>query len=95
MSEILLANQKINFKQTMETTTIRKQLHNYLDTANEKKLKAIYTMVEEDIAGNTINYTAADKAELEKRVSHYLNGGKMVLAAEMNKRLKAARKKGK
>jgi hypothetical protein len=79
----------------METTTIRKQLHNYLDTANEKKLKAIYTMVEEEIAANTITYTAADKAEFDIRVNHYLNGGKMVSAAEMNKRIRAARKKGK
>ncbi len=80
----------------METTMIRKQLHNYLDTANEKKLKAIYTMLEEDIATNTITaYTAADKAELDRRVNHYLNGGKMVSATEMNKRIKSARKKGK
>ncbi len=49
----------------------------------------------EDIAENTINYTAADKAELDARVNHYLNGGKMVSAAEMNKRIKAARKKEK
>ncbi len=79
----------------METTTIRKRLHNYLDIANERKLKAIYAMVEDEIAGNTINYTVADKAELDIRVNHYLNGGKTISSAEMNKRLKAARKKGK
>jgi hypothetical protein len=79
----------------MKTTMIRNQLHNYLDTANEKKLKAIFTLVEEDIAESTINYTATDKAELDSRVNHYLNGGKMVSEAEMNKRIKATRKKGK
>ena len=33
----------------MITATIRQRLHNYLDVADEKKLKAMYTMVEEDI----------------------------------------------
>ena len=69
-------------------------MHNYLDVADSKKLKAIYTMVEDDISETAGNYTAAEKAELDKRVNYYLSGGKMVSPAEMNKRLKAARKKG-
>ena len=77
----------------MNTTAIRKQLHSYLEMADSKKLKAIYTMVEDDIAENKGDYTAAEKAELDKRVNYYLNGGKMVTATEMNKRLKAARRK--
>jgi hypothetical protein len=77
----------------MNTTTIRKQLHSYLEVADSKKLKAIYTMVEDDIAENKKDYTAAEKAELDKRVNYYLNNGKMVTASEMNKRLKAVRRK--
>jgi len=77
----------------MNTTAIRKQLHSYLEVADSKKLKAIYTMVEDDITENKADYTAAEKAELDKRVSYYLNGGKMVTATAMNKRLKAARRK--
>ncbi len=36
----------------MNTRTTRKKLLNYLQVADEKKLKAIYTMVEDEI--NTI-----------------------------------------
>ena len=80
----------------MNAASIKKQLHNYLEVADEKKLKAIYTMLEDEIAQvseSAIEYTPAEKKELDRRVKHYLDGGKMVSPAEMNKRLKAARKK--
>ena len=34
----------------MTTSAIRKQLHSYLDVANDKKVKAIYALLEDDIA---------------------------------------------
>ncbi len=34
----------------MTASAIRKRLHSYLDVADNKKIKAIYALVEEDIA---------------------------------------------
>ena len=79
----------------MNTANIRKQLHDYLEVADEKKLNAIYTMVEDDIMQVIMEYTPEFKAELDNRVNYYLNGGKMVSANAMNKRLATLRKKRK
>ncbi len=79
----------------MNATSIKQQLHGYLEVADEKKLKAIYTMVESEIKEAAVEYTPALKAELDRRVNYYLNGGKMVSPSEMNKRLQNIRKKRK
>jgi len=79
----------------MDTANIRQQLHGYLEIADDKKINAIYTMVEDEIKETIVEYTPEFKAELDKRVNYYLNGGKMVSPAEMNKRLQAIRKKRK
>jgi len=79
----------------MKTAEIRKQLHSYLEVADDKKINAIYTMVEDEIKETIVEYSAEFKAELDSRVNHYLKGGKMVSSTEMNKRLQALRKKRK
>ncbi len=79
----------------MNALSIKQQLHGYLEVADDKKLKAIYTMVEAEIKEATIEYTPSLKAELDRRVDYYLNGGKMVSSSEMNKRLQKIRKKRK
>ncbi len=79
----------------MNTTTIKQQLHGYLEIADDKKLKAIYTMVEDEIKETQVEYNDEFKAELDKRVAYYLNGGRMVSPNEMNKRLQAKRNKRK
>ena len=81
----------------MTTTAIRQKLHSYLEVANDKKIKAIYTMVEEAIEETGVEYTDEFKAELDRRYSAYKNGSeKPVTAAESKKRiqklLKSARK---
>lgn len=79
----------------MNTTTIRQQLHNYLDVADDKKIKAIYVMVEDELKESLTIYTPELKAELHQRVNHYLNGGEMVSAQEMADRIQSIRKKRK
>jgi hypothetical protein len=42
-------------------------------------------MVEEEINETAlVTYTPALKSELDRRVTHYLKGGKMVTSADMN-----------
>ena len=59
----------------MNTAAIRQQLHNYLEVADDKKVKAIYVMVADEIRESNVEYTKEFKAELDRRVRYYLNGG--------------------
>ena len=77
----------------MNTSTIRQHLHNYLDIADDKKIKAIYVMVEDELKDTETVYTEELKAELDRRVDYYLGGGAMVSADEMGSRIQAIRKK--
>lgn len=77
----------------MDTIAIRNQLHQYLEVADDRKLEAIYVMLEDAIKELKLDYTEEYKAELDSRVEYYLNGGQMVSPAEMNKRLLKIRDK--
>lgn len=78
----------------MSTSAIRQKLHNYLEVADDKKVKAIYTMMEEDIEKSAVQYTDDFKKELDRRYAYYKSGGKMVSADEANKQIQAIVKKG-
>ena len=79
----------------MKTTAIRQQLHNYLEIAEDKKVKAIYTMMEEEINENSVAYTDEFKAELDTRYAGYKSGkAKMITAAESRKRIQKILKEG-
>ncbi len=59
----------------MKTVDIRQKLHHYIETAQDKKVKAIFAMVEEEIEETSDHWS--DKkfiAELEKRETAYRNG---------------------
>ena len=76
---------------------IRQKLHNYLEVADDKKVKAIYTMMEAEIEENDIEYSDEFKNELDRRYTEYKEGNaKIVTAEESSKRieklLKAKRK---
>lgn len=73
----------------MNTTLIRQQLHNYLEIADDKKIKAIYTVIEKDIREKEFEYSDEFKNELDRRYKEYENGtAKMVSAQESKKRIK-------
>ena len=78
----------------MSTSAIRQKLRNYLEVADDKKVKAIYTMMEDDIEKSAVEYTDAFKKELDRRYAYYKSGGKMVSATEANKQIKEIVKKG-
>jgi len=72
----------------MDTTAIRQQLHNYLEVADDKKIKAIYTVFEKDIQENDFEYSDELKNELDKRYKGYKNGtAKMVTSSESKKQI--------
>jgi hypothetical protein len=60
----------------MTTLAISQQLHNYLEVADDKKIKAIYTMMEAEIKERTVEYTDDFKSELDKRQATYKSGKK-------------------
>jgi hypothetical protein len=72
----------------MNTATIRQELHNYLEVADDKKVKAIYTMMEESIKESAIDYSKEFKAELDTRYEAFIDGSaKMVSSKESKSRL--------
>jgi len=82
----------------MSTNTIQQKLHSYLEVADDKKVKAIYAIMENDIEESALEYTGELKKELDRRYADYKSGkAKMITAGESRKRvqkiLKSARKK--
>ena len=69
----------------MTIAAIRRKLHDYLEVADDKKLKAIYTLVEQEAIEE---YTDDFKAELDKRYSEYKKDGKVITREAMDKRIR-------
>jgi putative addiction module component (TIGR02574 family) len=57
----------------MTTTVIKNKLHNYIDNAEQKKLKAIYTMLESEIEATSM-LSEEQKKELDFRLDEYMKG---------------------
>ena len=76
---------KIKFVQIhffMTTTSIKQKLHNYLEVADSKKLKALYTIIEADIEDISSNYTKEFKVKLDERNSSFKTGKAVVVSAK-------------
>jgi len=72
----------------MNTAGIRQKLHHFIDTIEDKKATAIYTMFEESIKDKEEDYTDEFKAELDRRYAEYKKDGKVITREAMNKRIK-------
>lgn len=58
----------------MTTTLLRKKLTEYLKVADDKKIKAIYTMVEDEIDTKLHDWDDAFIKELNRRGKNFENG---------------------
>lgn len=72
----------------MNTSTIRSQLHNYLEIADDKKVKAMYAIMEEEIKESFVDYSEDLKATLDERFKTYKSGeAKMITEEESKERI--------
>jgi len=70
----------------MTTTVLRQKLHSYLEVADDKKIEAIYAIMEEQIEEYDEEYSDEFKAELDRRYADYKSGNVEVITAEESKR---------
>lgn len=83
----------------MTTAAIRKKLTDYLQFADDKKVKAIFTMVEDDINTQENELDASFLKELEQRSRTFANGTAKMYTWEETKqaaidRVKAKKRNG-
>lgn len=79
----------------MKTTDIRQKLHHYIETAKDKKVKAIYAMVEDEIQ-ETYDYWNDEEflSELRRRQESYISGqAKTYTLSETMREIKQAIKR--
>ncbi len=57
----------------MAIVQLKEKLHEYIDTADEKKLEAIYTILQEAI-GEDQHYSTDELAVFYSRRQEYMNG---------------------
>jgi len=56
----------------MNTLTLRKKLHNFIDSIEQDKLEAIYTILKNDMEEDSL-LTLSQKKELDLRLEEYMN----------------------
>ena len=72
----------------MNTASIRQQLHSYLEVADDKKIKAFYTLMKSEIEESGVEYTNDLKTELDSRYNSRKSGkSKMITPAESKERI--------
>ena len=71
----------------MNTAAIRKKLSDYLKVADDKKIKAIYALVEDEIEQSELDYSDELKTELDKRFDDYKKGARRIGAGAAKKQI--------
>lgn len=69
----------------MTTIAIREKLVNYLQVADDKKVKAIYTMVEDEINTEANDWDEDFVKELERRSKSFVSGAAKTYSWEETK----------
>lgn len=64
----------------MNTSTLRQQLHRYIDEVDDKKIEAIFTILQPDI--DRASYTNEELQMFYERRNKYLSGGTTTYSAE-------------
>lgn len=82
----------------MKVAIIRERLQRFIETAEEKKLLAIYTLVEEDIKAESHWEDEGFVAEMEARYKSYTSGKSRTISldeveARARKATKSAKRK--
>jgi hypothetical protein len=70
----------------MTTSIIRQKLHNYLEVADDKKIKAIYAIMEVDVEEKALIYSDEIRADLDSRLANYEADKTNVISAIESKR---------
>jgi hypothetical protein len=65
----------------MAAVQIREALHEYIDTADKKKLEAIYTVLKDSISSD-YQYSHDELAAINNRRNKYKNGEEQTLTSE-------------
>ena len=66
----------------MEAANIKQKLHHYIDVADEKKLQAIYTILEDEIEGEYFYTQDEIKMFYDRRQKHLSGESKSYTVAE-------------
>lgn len=65
----------------------------YIAEADDKKIKGMYLLLEDEIEQESPEYSDAFKKELNRRYEYYKNGGKMISSSAVNKEINSILKK--
>ncbi len=74
---------------------IRKKSADYMQVADDRKVKAMYALLEDDIEQEMLEYTGTVKVALDEQHAYYKNGGKMIIAAGAEKQINKIQQPGK